>query len=75
MTNTYPSSLFHCYQDPKYNARQLPGGEYELKVPYSNDDALDKRMHELLGDIASKADGHNCFSESNARMEGTDRHW
>ena len=44
-------------------------------MPYSNDDALDKRMHELLGDIASKADGHNCFSESNARMEGTDRHW
>ena len=46
----------------EYDARQLSGGEYELKVPYSNDDALDKRMHELLGDIASEADDHNCFS-------------
>jgi hypothetical protein len=50
-------------------------GEYELKVPYSSDDDLDKRMHELLGDIASEADDRNCFSESDARMEGSDRYW
>lgn len=46
-----------------------------LKVPYSSDDDLDKRMHELLGDISSEADDRNCFSESDARMEGSDRHW
>ncbi len=44
-------------------------------MPYSNDDPLDKRMYELLGDIASEANDCNCFSESHARMEGTDRHW
>ncbi|PUE89328.1 resolvase, partial [Xanthomonas citri pv. malvacearum] len=26
-------------------------------------------------DIASGADDRHCFSESDARMEGTDRHW
>lgn len=32
-------------------------------------------MYELLSDIASEADDRNCFSESDARMVGTDRHW
>lgn len=59
----------------EYGAKPQPGGEYELKMPYSSDDDLDKRMHELLGDISSEADDRNCFSESDARMEGTDRHW
>jgi hypothetical protein len=35
----------------------------------------DKRMHELLGDISSEADDRNCFSQSDARMDGTDRYW
>ncbi|EQD43343.1 hypothetical protein B1B_13866 [mine drainage metagenome] len=42
---------------------------------YSTDEDIDKRMHELLDDIASEADDRNCFSESDARMEGTDRYW
>ena len=32
-------------------------------------------MHKLLGDISSEADDRNCFSESDARMEGADRYW
>jgi hypothetical protein len=32
-------------------------------------------VNELLGDIACEADDRHCFSESDARMEGTDRHW
>ena len=63
----------YCLEE--YEAERLPNGEYLLKVPYSSDDDLDKRMHELLGDISSEADDRHCFSESDARMEGTDRHW
>lgn len=63
----------YCLEE--YNAQQRPNGEYGLKVPYSSDEELDKMMEELLGDIASEADDHNCFSESDAHMEGTDRHW
>lgn len=59
----------------EYDGKLLPSGDYELKVPYSSDDHLDQRMHELLGDIASQADDRHCFSESEARMEGTDRDW
>ena len=59
----------------EYDGQRLPSGEYELKVPYSSDDDLDKRMRELLGDISSEADDRNCFSESDARMDGTDRYW
>jgi len=59
----------------EYSAQRRPSGEYELKVPYRSDEDLDKAMDELLGDIASEADDRNCFSESDARMEGTDRHW
>ena len=63
----------YCLEE--YEAERLPNGEYVLKVPYSSDDDLDKRMHELLGDISSEADDRNCLSESDARMEGSDRHW
>lgn len=59
----------------EYDAKRLPSGEYELKVPYNSDDDLDQRMNELLGDIASQADDRHCFSESEACMEGTDRCW
>lgn len=59
----------------KYDAQRLPHGEYMLKVPYSSDDDLDKQMHKLLCDISTQADDRHCFSQSDARMEGTDRHW
>ena len=63
----------YCLKE--YSAEQRLSGKYELKVPYSSDDDLDKTMCDLLGDIASQADDHNCFSESDASMEGSDRHW
>lgn len=59
----------------EYDAKRLPSGDYELRVPYSSDDDLDQRMNELLGDISSQADDRHCFSESEACMEGTDRCW
>lgn len=59
----------------EYAAKLRPSGEYELKVPYRTDEDLDKTMDELLGEIASEADLHNCFSESDAHLEGSDRSW
>jgi DNA invertase Pin-like site-specific DNA recombinase len=59
----------------QYDATRRPNGEYELKVPYDTDEELDEAVNELLTDIASGADDRHCFSESEARMEGTDRHW
>jgi hypothetical protein len=59
----------------QYNAKRRPNGEYELEVPYDSDEDLENTVNELLGDIACEADDRHCFSESDARMEGTDRHW
>lgn len=59
----------------QYDATRRPNGEYELKVPYDTDEELDEAVNELLTDIASGADDRHCFSESDAHMEGTDRHW
>jgi len=59
----------------EYDARRRSNGEYELKVPYESDEDLDEAVSELLSDIALNADDRHCFSESEARMEGTDRHW
>ncbi|MCW5223657.1 recombinase family protein (plasmid) [Verminephrobacter aporrectodeae subsp. tuberculatae] len=59
----------------QYEAKRRPNGEYELKVPYDTDEELDEAVNELLTDIASGADDRHCFSESEARMEGADRHW
>ncbi|MBV6890022.1 recombinase family protein [Xanthomonas campestris pv. spermacoces] len=59
----------------QYDATRRPNGEYELKVPYDTDEELDEAVNDLLTDIACGADDRHCFSESHARMEGTDRHW
>ena len=49
--------------------------EYELRVPYETDDELDSLVNELLGDIQSTAGERHCYSESVARLEGSDRIW
>ena len=59
----------------EYDVQRRPNGEYALKVPYDSDEELDEAVNELLSDIASDADDRHCFSESEARMEGADRHW
>ncbi|WP_395828021.1 recombinase family protein [Collimonas sp.] len=59
----------------KYDARQRPNGDYELKIPYDSDADLDNTVNELLSGMASDADDRHCFSESDACMEGADRYW
>lgn len=61
--------------NPEYGAKRRPAGEYDLKVPYRTDEDLDKTMEDLLREIDGKADLRNCFSESDARLEGTERYW
>jgi len=63
------------FQLREYGAKRRPSGEYELKVPYRTDEDLDKTMNDLLREIEREADLRNCFVESDARFEGTDRYW
>ncbi len=59
----------------QYDATRRANGEYELKVPYDTDEELDETVKDLLTDIACGADDRHCFSESYARMEGSERCW
>jgi hypothetical protein len=59
----------------QYGATRLPSGEHQLKVSYRTDQDLDDLMDDLLFEIAGEAQLSECFSETEARLEGTDRHW
>ena len=64
------------YLRHQYAAKLLPSGQYQLKVPYRTDEDLDRTMEDLLQHIAFEADLRNCFSESDAQLEGSDdRTW
>jgi len=61
---------------PIYGETQhLRANEYHMKISYRTDPDLDKLMDDLLREIAWEADRGNCFSESEACLEGTDRRW
>jgi hypothetical protein len=55
--------------------RHLQHNEYQIKIPYGNDAELDKIVDDLLYEIRWEADLSNCFSESEASIEGGDRSW
>jgi hypothetical protein len=59
----------------QYGATRLPSGEHQLKISYRTDQDLDDLMDDLLFEIAGEAQLSDCFSETEARLEGTDRHW
>ena len=64
------------YLRHQYAAKLRPSGQYQLKVPYHTDEELDRTMEDLLQHIAFEADLRNCFSESDAQLEGSDdRTW
>jgi hypothetical protein len=61
---------------PVYGKVQpLRANEYQMTVAYRTDAELDELMDDLLSEISWEADRGNCFSESEARIEGTDRSW
>lgn len=59
----------------EYEAKRRPNGDYELQISYASDQDLDNSVNELLDAIGNDAADRHCFSESEACMEGTDRHW
>jgi hypothetical protein len=64
------------YVLPVYGeVRHLQRNEYQIKIPYRDDAELDKLVGELLYESWLEADRGNCFSESEASLEGTDRAW
>ena len=60
---------------PPYEALRRASGEYALQVSYCSEAALDQIVCGLLKDIAREADMCNCFSESNAQLEGSNLCW
>jgi hypothetical protein len=48
---------------------------YQMKIRYRADAELDQTMDDLLRESAFEADSRNCFSESEAHLEGTERSW
>ena len=58
-----------------YGMKRLESGNYELVIPYRNDDELDKTVHDLLTEVRQEADMRNCFIEADAWEEGTERRW
>ena len=64
------------YVLPVYGeTRHLQRNEYQIKIRYRDDADLDKLVGKLLYEIWLEADRGNCFSESEASLEGTDRCW
>ena len=58
-----------------YGATRLASGEHQLQLSYRTDQDLDDLIDDLLFKISGEAQMRGCFSESEARLEGTDRRW
>jgi hypothetical protein len=59
----------------RYQATLLPSGEHQLYISYRTENDLDELMDDLLFEIAGEAQMSGCYSETEARMEGSDRQW
>ena len=72
-----PKTRWRLYAgNPLAPLRRKQIGSYTPEIDtYRSDEDLDTIMYELLGNIASEADDRNCFSESDACLEGSDRQW
>lgn len=57
------------------DAQRQSTGVYTIKVTYSSDKELDTLVDDLLREIALEADMRNCFSESDAHLEGSELCW
>jgi predicted transcriptional regulator len=58
-----------------FDVKRLESGNYELTVPYQSDEELDKAVYDLLTEISQEAEMRNCFIETDAWEEGTERRW
>lgn len=52
------------------------GGDYELTIPYQDDEELEKTVYDIITEAASMADSRNCFIEIDVRaLDGSERYW
>jgi hypothetical protein len=58
-----------------HGATRLPSGEHRLTLSYRTDQDLDDLVDDLLFEISGEAQLRGCFSETEARLEGTERRW
>ena len=62
----------------QYDMKKLDkdGWEYELSIPYENDEDLDETIYDMLDEMTDIADGRNCFIEYDVRaLDDSDRAW
>ncbi|MBM3210636.1 hypothetical protein FJZ33_00335 [Candidatus Poribacteria bacterium] len=55
--------------------KRKDGWEYELTIPYENDEDLDDIIYDMLQEASDIADGRYCFIESDVRDMDSDRSW
>jgi hypothetical protein len=58
-----------------YGATLFPTGEHRLHLSYRTDKDLDDLVDDLLFEISGEAQMMDCYSETEARLDGTDRRW
>ncbi len=52
------------------------GWEYELTIPYENDEDLDDIIYDMLDEAGRIADYRHCFIEYDVRaLDDSDRAW
>jgi hypothetical protein len=54
-----------------YGAVRLPTGEHQLTLEYQTDQELDNLVDDLLFEISAEAQMWNCYSETEAHLEGS----
>jgi hypothetical protein len=59
----------------QYGATRIASGEHRLNLAYRTDKDLDDRVDDLLFEISGEAEMMNCYSRTEARLDGTDRRW
>lgn len=61
----------------RHNMRKLhkDGWEYELTIPYENDEGLDDTIYDMIQEMADIADSRHCFIEYDVTAVDSDRVW
>jgi hypothetical protein len=61
----------------QYDAKRLhkDGWEYELRIPYNDDEDLERQIEFLMQEMYMTADDDYCFIEADLSESGGDRRW
>jgi Resolvase, N terminal domain len=58
-----------------FKMQRLESGNYEISIPYTSLEQLDKTVYELLSTINREADLRNCLVDAEIWEAGTNRRW